>query len=81
MRASPIGRRRDMPRNAVELAHRLAREAAVGQMQCENLRALSLRAADRRGAGDDFVIGMGRQNEDAPTEHAANRSQAPRATH
>ena len=26
-RASPIGRRRDMPRNAAELAHRLAREA------------------------------------------------------
>jgi hypothetical protein len=25
--ASPIGRRRDMPRNAAELAHRLAREA------------------------------------------------------
>ena len=27
LRASPIGRRRDMPRNAAELAHRLAREA------------------------------------------------------
>src|SRR6202790_507119 len=27
LRASPIGRWRDMPRNAAELAHRLAREA------------------------------------------------------
>ena len=27
LRASPIGRRRDMPRDAAELAHRLAREA------------------------------------------------------
>jgi hypothetical protein len=60
--------------------HGFARQATVGQVKREHLRARLFRPADRRRAGDDFVIGMGDKNENAPTEHAASQSQAPPAT-
>ena len=60
--------------------HGLARQATVGQVERKNRGACRFRAADRRRAGDDFIIGMGDKNEDAPTEHVASQFQAPPAT-
>src|SRR5579883_967263 len=53
--------------------HRLARKAAIGEVEGEESGALRFRPADRSGGGDDLVVGMGDKQKNPRAEHAAYR--------